>query len=311
MVYYLLIFSKAAKKSQKLSGEPANHIPVSIIICARDEAENLEKNLPLFLEQNYPEFEVIVVNDCSEDHSEDVLQRLSDKYPRLRVSTIKKDIKFTHGKKLALTIGIKAAKYDTLLLSDADCFPAGTDWIRYIIRNYSDNKEVVLGIGLYEKRKGLLNLLIRYEAAFIAMQYTGMARIRKPYMGVGRNLSYKKELFFRNRGFASHLALESGDDDLFISEVSNALNTAVETHPDSFTFSAPETSLRNWVLQKKRHLKTGKFYQQSVKSFLGTEYLSRALLIIAFVALLINPEFFLLVLIVYILNLFVKGIIYS
>ena len=311
MVYYLFIFAKGAKKSPELPSISNKLPPVSVIICARNEAGNLEKNLPGFLEQNYPEFEVIVVNDCSTDNTEEVLRHLSVEYPRLKITTIKKDPKFVHGKKLALTVGIKAAKFDTLLLSDADCIPASTSWIQYMIRNYNGNAEIVLGIGLYKKQKGLLNILIRCETAFIAMQYTGLARIGKPYMGVGRNLSYKKELFFKNRGFASHLGIESGDDDLFIGEVSNKNNTAVENHPGSFTYSEPERKFREWIRQKQRHLTTSKFYQQSVKRILGVEYISRMLMVVGFLALLIRFDFPLIALGVYILNLLVKGIIYN
>ncbi|MFW5820149.1 MAG: glycosyltransferase family 2 protein, partial [Bacteroidota bacterium] len=231
------------------------------------------------------------------------------KYKNLKICTIKKDQKFTHGKKLALTIGIKSSRHDILLLTDADCAISSNNWIKYMARNYQDKKEIVLGVGLYKKRKGLLNLLIRYETVFIAMQYISMAKIGKPYMGVGRNLSYKKSLFFNNRGFASHLKLESGDDDLFISEVSNKSNTCVENHPESFTWSEPETTFRNWLRQKRRHLTTGKFYQQSVKRILGLEYLSRILLFISFILLLLRFEYILFPLIVYILGLIIKSII--
>lgn len=309
IIYYLFIFSRARKINPPLKKDREEFPPVSLIICARNEAENLNSKLPAFLAQDYPEFEVIVVNDCSEDDTAEVLDSLSNKHSNLKICTIKKDRKFTHGKKLALTIGIKSAKHDILLLTDADCTVESKEWIKYMTRNYQDKNEIVLGVGLYKKRKGLLNLLIRYETAFIAMQYISMARIGRPYMGVGRNLSYKKHLFFDNRGFASHLKLESGDDDLFISEVSNKSNTSVENHPQSFTWSEPETKFKDWIKQKKRHLTTGKFYQQSVKRILGLEYLSRILLIISFLLLLFRYQYFLLPLIVYILSLIIKSII--
>lgn len=309
MIYYLFIFSRARKINPPLKKDRKKFPAVSLIICARNEAKNLSRNLPAFLEQDYPEFEVIVVNDCSEDETTEVLDNLEKEYSNLKICTIKKDRKFSHGKKLALTIGIKSAKHNILLLTDADCSVENKQWIKYMARNYQDKKEIVLGIGLYKKRRGLLNLLIRYETAFIAMQYISMARIGRPYMGVGRNLSYKKQLFFDNRGFASHLKLESGDDDLFISEVCTRTNTTVENHPESFSWSEPETKFRNWLKQKKRHLTTGKFYQQSVKRILGLEYLTRILLVISFLLLLFKYEYYLLPVIVYILSLIIKSII--
>ncbi len=309
MIYYLFIFRKAIKKTPPLNLSKEKKHPVSVIICARNEAKNLRKNLPSFLEQDYPDFEIIVVNDCSEDDTAEILDALALKHKQLKICTIKKDRKFTHGKKLALTIGIKSAKHDILLLSDADCQPNGNNWIHYMARNYKNKKEIVLGVGLYKKKKGFLNLLIRYETAFIAMQYISMARAGKPYMGVGRNLSYKKELFFKNRGFASHLELQSGDDDLLISEISNKDNTCIENYPESFTYSEPENKFGNWLRQKKRHLTTAKFYQQSVKWMLGIDYLSRVLLILSFVALLFSYEYPLYLAGVYILNLIIKAII--
>lgn len=309
-IYYLFYFSRAAKKPDDLEKTGKEKPSVSIIICARNEGESLKQNLASFLEQDYPLFEVVVVNDCSEDKTDDVLDEFALKYKHLKVSSIKKDPKFSHGKKLALTIGIKAAKHDILLLSDADCRPAGDQWINYMVRNYRKDIEVVLGVGLYRKRKGLLNLLIRLETAFIAMQYISLARAGKPYMGVGRNLSYTKELFFRNKGFASHYKLDSGDDDLFINEVSHKKNTRTETHPASFTWSEPEKTLRDWLRQKKRHLTTGKLYQQQTKWLLGLEYLTRALLVMGFITLLLLYPDPIPVLAVYILAIIIKSLIY-
>ncbi len=309
-VYFLFIYSRASYKSNDLNKRIRKYPPVSVIICAHNEAVNLKNNLPSLLKQDYPDYEIVVVNDCSDDNTEEILDNFSRNYNKLKITKIKKDPKFTHGKKLALTIGIKAAKNEILLLTDADCKPASKYWIKYMIRNFDQDTDIVLGIGLYKKQKGLLNLLTRFETAFIAMQYIGFARSGKPYMGVGRNLAYRKEVFFKNRGFASHLNLESGDDDLFINEVSNAENTKTEIHPESFTFSRPEEKFTDWFRQKKRHLTTGKFYQQSVKRILGLEYLSRMLLIMSFIILLSRNIFSLIVIGVYILNLLIKMIIY-
>jgi cellulose synthase/poly-beta-1,6-N-acetylglucosamine synthase-like glycosyltransferase len=309
LIYYLLIYSRAIKQSPPLTENSSKYPPVSIIICAKNEANNLESNLPAFLEQEYPEYELIVVNDCSDDDTADVLDRFSEDYRHLKVCTIKKDRKFTHGKKLALTIGIKSSTYDTLLLSDADCIPAGKTWIKHMLRNYDNSTEIVLGVGLYKKKKGFLNTIIRWETAFTAMQYISLARVGRPYMGVGRNLSYKKKLFFENRGFASHLKLESGDDDLFISEVSSVNNTATENNPAAFTYSEPETEFRDWLRQKKRHLTTGRFYQQSTKTILGLEYMARILLLLSFLILLFRFEYLIPLLIVYIIHLLIKLII--
>ncbi len=309
--YYLHIFVKASKKPEALKETGDQLSPVSVIICARNEAENLKKFLPSVLEQDYPDYEVIVVNDCSEDETEEVLADFQKRYPVLRVSTIRKDPVFTHGKKLALTIGIKASTHELLLFTDADCNTAGKNWIRYMTRHFNDDIDIVAGIGLYKKRKGLLNLFIRFDTAFIVMQYSSFARAGRPYMGVGRNLAYKKSLFFKNKGFASHNRLISGDDDLFVSETSTKTNLLVESHKESFTWSEPELSWSGWLTQKRRHLTTGKFYQQPVKRLLGMEYLSRILLNIIFVLLLFAHVLNFYVIGVYILILLIKGIIFN
>ena len=208
---------------------------VSVIICARNEAANLEKFLPSILEQKYEDFEVIVVNDCSEDDTDILLGSLSLKYKNLKVSTIKKDAKFSHFKKFAMFIGIKAAKNELLLFTDADCEPVGPEWISKMVSGFEEGKEIVLGYGGYFSGEGLLNKYIRYDTFFIAMQYFGMARRGLPYMGVGRNLAYRRSMFFRNGGFGKYNTLMSGDDDLFVHENGNSANVALELRKESFT----------------------------------------------------------------------------
>ena len=244
-IYMKLSFYKPLKERKSRKG-------VSVIICARNEAHHLEKFLPAVLSQDYPRFEVVVVNDCSSDHTEQLLSEMALRYTHLRYTTIPSNEKFRHGKKLALTVGIKSAVHDHVLLTDADCYPASDQWLRKMVSHLGRDKEIVLGYGRYEKRKGLLNSLIRYETAFTAMQYLSFALKGKPYMGVGRNLSYKKSLFFKNRGFASHYHVASGDDDLFVNEHAGPENTSIEIDTGSQTFSIPKTTfgcrISPWIL---------------------------------------------------------------
>ena len=197
ILYYLLIYSKLIYYKHSINEIPK--LPVSIIICARDEAANLKKFLPSVLTQDYPDYEVVVVNDCSIDNTEFVLNEFCKIYPNLRYTTIKKDSKFTHGKKLAQTVGIKSAKNEILIFTDADCYSVNNKWIEKIQQNFLPETEVVLGYGGYIKNKTLLNKLIRYDTIFIAMQYFSFALSGFPYMGVGRNLAYRKSVFFKNK----------------------------------------------------------------------------------------------------------------
>lgn len=291
MVWYLAFFSRFPryKSPEKESGKEG----VSVIICAKNEAENLSKNLPHFLKQNYPEYEIVVVNDCSSDATEEVLMDMKVIYPQLRYTTIYKDKKFTHGKKLAVTVGIKAAKYDRLLFSDADCYPVSPQWISLVSRHFSEDIELILGIGKYERRRGILDIIVRFETLFTALQYISFAIKGKAFMGVGRNMGYKKELFFKQKGFASHLNVLSGDDDLFVNKAATAKNTAIEISKESFTVSTPPVTLGEWFKQKKRHISTGKYYNTGSKIRLGTEYISRILFYIAFIALLFEESWML------------------
>ena len=261
--------------------------PVSVVICARNEEENLEKFLPLVLEQDYPKFEVIVVNDCSFDNSYDLLKSLAHKYKHLKVADIKEVEGREHGKKFAMTIGIKAAQYDTLVLTDADCYPSSNHWISSILESYGPGKQIVLGYGKYAQKPGFLNLMIRFDTFFIAAQYLSKALKGKAYMGVGRNLSYHKSLFFDVKGYASHIHLESGDDDLFINEVATSQNTTIVVDKGSSTISEPKLSWKAWFHQKKRHVSTAKYYKSAHKSALIIEPMSWYLLIFATIASII------------------------
>jgi poly-beta-1,6-N-acetyl-D-glucosamine synthase len=261
--------------------------PVSVVICARNEYLNLEKNLPLILEQEYPDFEVLVVNDGSDDDSELLLQDMRSQFPHLKVVNLRPNVNFFQGKKFPLSMGIKSATHEHLLLTDADCRPAGRHWIRKMARHFSGPTEIVLGYSPYETLPGLLNRLIRFDTLLVGLQYLGMAMAGRPYMGVGRNLAYKRELFYRHKGFTSHYKVMSGDDDLFVNQAATSNNLAVEFTPDSHTLSAPKKSFSGWFRQKRRHLTTGRYYKQGNKWRLGLFGMSQLLFYGLLLALLI------------------------
>jgi cellulose synthase/poly-beta-1,6-N-acetylglucosamine synthase-like glycosyltransferase len=273
-LYYYLWFYLAVYTYKPPAGSQVKK-PVSVIICARNEAENLMNYLPAVLEQDYPDYEVIVVNDCSEDNSYDVLGKYLLKYPHLKISNVSKDPKFTHNKKFAQFIGIKAAKNEILLFTDADCQPESQKWLEGMTSHFDGNTDFVLGYGGYHKGKGLLNRYIHYDSMMIATQYLGMAIRGIPYMGVGRNLAYNRSVFFKNNGFASHTHLISGDDDLFVNANATRHNTSVEFRKGTHTRSVPATTFREWYKQKKRHLTTAAYYKFRHKLLLILEPFTR------------------------------------
>ncbi len=284
LLYYLGIYARILfykPVSKRIKQEP-----VSVVICARNEADNLDKYLPAVLTQNYPDYEVIVVNDCSTDNTDEILGKYLKKYKHLRTTNINEDKKFAHGKKLALTIGIKAAKHEILVLTDADCQPASDQWLSRIQQNFTEEKSLVLGYGGYFRRRSLLNNYIRYDTLMIAWQYLSYALSGDPYMGVGRNLSYRKSLFFDNKGFASHYHLLSGDDDLFVNETANKSNTTIESSKESHTRSESKKTLKEWIKQKRRHLTTNRYYKSRHKFLLGAEQFSRFLYYGSFIYML-------------------------
>ncbi len=285
--FYTGILSQEKKKKRAelpfLQSTPG----VSVIICAKNESENLREFLPAVLNQKYPDFEVIVVNDGSTDETEQLLVDLKRQYSNLYSTYVPEDVKVMSSKKLALTIGIKAAHNEIILLTDADCKPVSENWISLMVRNFTDKKDFVLGYGAYEKKKGILGHLISYDTFFIALQYMGFAIRGVPYMGVGRNMAYRNKIFFDNRGFASILHLQSGDDDLFVNSNTNGINTRVETDSDSKTVSEPKETFSEWYYQKERHLSTSPFYNSKTQALIGTEVASRGLFYLAIVLTII------------------------
>lgn len=255
--------------------EPRSNFPISVIICARNEAINLATYLPLILAQKYPVFEVIVVDDASDDGTSEVLNDFARQNKSLRVVRLLE--KLGGGKKNALGRGIAAAKYDWVLLTDADCCPASDQWIANMVfgaigrkeDSQHRNIEIVLGFAPDYKRRGLLNLFIRYDTIWTAVQYFSFALVGEPYMGVGRNLLYKKELYYRVGGFKKHEHISSGDDDLFINEVATKKNTALVLDAQSFMYSAPKETLGSYWRQKQRRLSTGTKYRFKTQILLG------------------------------------------
>jgi glycosyltransferase involved in cell wall biosynthesis len=308
LMIYLFIFSRLAFFKNK--NETSNKSePISVIICAKNERDNLLKFLPDFLNQDYPNFEVIVVNDHSVDDTEDVLKAYTMQFKHLKVVNVPDNDRFYGSKKFALTLGIKAAQYDNVLLTDADCKPASKKWIQ-LMSEYAANKKIILGFGAYEKQKGLLNKLIRFDTLFTATQYLSFALLKLPYMGVGRNLAYNKELFFSVKGFSSHQHILSGDDDLFINEVANSKNTQIVIDEEAHTISVPKATFKLWLRQKKRHFSTGKYYKVGHKLMLSIYPLTLLIFVLLFISLVIQQISIHLIVGVFLLRLLIQLLIF-
>jgi poly-beta-1,6-N-acetyl-D-glucosamine synthase len=275
LFFWLFVFSRLAVFNQKKhlglaesEDLPMSQQAVSVIICARNEALNLRQNLPKILEQDYPNFEVVVVNDASTDDSSAALNELSKQYPHLKIISILEKKKL--GKKSALAKGIDNATHDWLLMTDADCTPLSKNWISGMMAGIREGKEMVLGYAPYAMRdNSLLNKFIRFETVWTATQYLNFALIGQPYMGVGRNLLYNKRLYKKVNGFTKHEDLASGDDDLFVNQVITQKNFSIILLPQTFMVSEPKTRWNSYFTQKNRHLSVGNRYMLKHQILLG------------------------------------------
>lgn len=275
LVVWWGVFARIIFKRNRHIQCPANgqQVSVSVILCARNEAENLRRHLPEILSQRFDaEWELLVVDDASEDETADVLANFKRQYP-YRLQVLRMEAKTSLGKKEALSTGIEKAKFDHLLLTDADCVPGSPFWLEQMSAKlcHKAGTEIVLGYGPLRGRA-----FFRYEAAFTAAQYFGFALIGMPYMGVGRNLAFKREVYDRVGGFSAHSDLASGDDDLLVNQVANARNTAICMRPETFVYSTAPPDLGAWLQQKRRHLSAGPHYRWLHQLLLGMLALSHA-----------------------------------
>lgn len=289
LFYYFYFFNAFIRhhSMDRLSDQP-----LSVIISAHNEAENLRKNLPLFLKQKHPALEIIVINDQSYDETEDVLREFEEKFPgKIKITHVafSKWKTFKGNKKYALTLGIKGAQNDRLLLTDADCVPVSPHWAQRMNAGFDLGKKIVLGYGKYKKEKSFLNLLIRFETLHTSMLYFSFALKGLPYMGVGRNLAYLKSFFLENDGFKNHFQILSGDDDLFVNENATSQNTGICMHPEAHTVSEPKKTWKAWFEQKRRHYLTGGFYKTKHKILLGIYSASGLFFWVGFIYLLFSP----------------------
>ena len=275
-VYYILFLTPLLAKKQPLH---RTNISISVIICAKNEAANLKKFIPEILNQSYSGlFEIIIVNDRSTDNTSEVIDSLTSKHTIIKNISVREGENIWGNKKFALSLGVKAAKYKHLLFTDADCFPNSDQWITQMASGFKHNVSIVLGYGGYkEEKKSFLNKIIRFETLFTAMQYFTYSELGIPYMGVGRNLAYTKELFHNVDGFTQHKNIQSGDDDLFVNQVAEKSNTSINLTRTSFTTSLPKLNFNDWILQKRRHISTAQHYKLRHQFLLALFYISQLL----------------------------------
>jgi len=273
LIYLLFIFGRLAffyDPSKSIESADAMEEGVSIVIASRNELRNLKNLLPILVEQDYPRYEIIIVNDRSTDGTQSLLRKMMNIYPRLRTVTIQFTPPHVTGKKYALTLGIKVAKYDIILLTDADCLPVSRKWIQLMTQPLRlEKKQIAIGHGAYDKHSGLLTRLIQYETLLTATHYFSFALWKTPIMGVGRNLAYRRSFFMEKKAFKGLWNVNGGDDDLFVNQHANRNNTSTVIHPEGLTLSQPKLTWKDFFIQKRRHYHAGKYYKTGSKLKLG------------------------------------------
>ena len=286
ILYYVLFSRFAFSKTEAITHSKT---PVSLIVCAKNEVENLEENIPHWLAQTHPNFELILINDASVDNSLQVMEAFQTKDSRIHIVNVENNEAFWGSKKYALTLGIKKATHHRLVFTDADCTPASNAWLTEMNAHFEGKKHLVLGYGGYQKKAGILNALIRFETLHTATQYFSYAKVGMPYMGVGRNLAYTNSLFYEKKGFMSHMKIKSGDDDLFVNEAATRMNTALCLEPNGFTYSKPKTTWSSWFTQKRRHISTATNYKKKHQFLLGLSFMTTVLFWTLSILTLLGP----------------------
>ncbi|HET7361878.1 MAG TPA: glycosyltransferase [Salinimicrobium sp.] len=308
LCFYFAFFKFSFSKEE--GTRTNNPFPVSVVICAKNEAENLRNFVPYILGQNHPNFELVLINDASTDDTLEVIEAFRAQDPRVQIVNVKNNEAFWANKKYALTLGIKKAKYPYLLFTDADCRPQSGEWISGMASHFSRSKSIVLGYGGYFIKKGsFLNKLIRFETLFTAIQYFSYAAWGNPYMGVGRNLAYTSAQFYEQNGFADHLHVKSGDDDLFVNQAATGQNTAICTEKTTITRSLPKSNFKDWFRQKRRHVSVARHYKLKHRLLLGFFYSSQLLFWILLVICLFG-NFWKIVLGLLIFRILIQGLVF-
>lgn len=292
LCYNLTVYRRPyryALKKEDICVDNSSLPSISVIISSKNDSEQLEKNLPFILEQNYPNFEVIVINCGSSDETDTVLKAAAHKYPRLYHTFIPAETDDINEKKLALTIGIKAAKNDILLFTESYCKPCSSEWIMEFGKQFTLGKNIILGFSNVLVPKGIIcRNFIRYDNLIHHIKFLSRAISGKPFMGSGRNMAYRKELFFNNKGFSSILGIDGGEDDLFINRISNKQNTGVVVSAESMTETDSIENLKSWKSLKSKHLYTKQLYKGFSSLFFGFENFSKYVFTLLLLASLVT-----------------------
>jgi glycosyltransferase involved in cell wall biosynthesis len=275
ITYYILFstFLVGSKKNENNIPE----VPVSVIIYTKNQAKNLPQFIPLIMDQENSKFEIVLINNASSDNTSEVLELFAKKYANLKVLNIENNEAFWGSKKYALTLGIKASKYDNLLFTDTKSKPVSKYWVSEMSKKFTSKKTIVLGYRKYQKENSLLNIFIRFENLLTAIKCFGITKLGSPYMAFGTNLAYQKSEFFKVNGFINHMKINAGEGDLFIKDAADRKNTTFCISENSFIKTDSPNSFLKWFTEKKEETLITKKHQFKHRFFLGLFSFSKLL----------------------------------
>ena len=293
LVYYYVIYGRFAFYRKK-SALGFRDIPISVVIVVRDDAALAVQALPSLLEQQYSFFEIVIVNDRSRDeNSLQAIREYKDRYPNIKIVDLSTAVSTSRGKKMAISMGVKCATYDHILLTSPSCKPASQQWLSNMAQNFQFQHRIVLGYNTFEKKKGIYNHFLHYDNLMGAVQYFSHALMHSTYRGDLNNVAFVRPLFYKQNGFIAYSHLLYGEEDIFIHRASTPNNVAIEFAPEAVTLQQHSPKYGYWRLHKVSLYYTRKFNSLKNKILLGgyelTNILFYALLSLSIVAFLHLP----------------------
>ena len=293
MHYIMAVLINNRRNEKNKNHFTKNYLPVSVIICVKNEDENLLKNLPLILKQEYPaRFEVIVVNEGATNETDIIISKLKRKYKNLKSTFVPNGIKLIVPRKLAVTLGVKAALNEWIVFTNADCMPKDKFWLKRIARNFLPETDFVFAHSVMFKTKGLLNKMITYDSLFRQLKLFGYALHKKPITSMINNFALRKSVFINNKGFKKILTLPKGDLELIANRYSAKNNTRVETASGSTVWSNAQESFSEWFYSRENEFFINRQLRFSSILRLSVEMFFRIVFYLSFIACLLLGNFF-------------------
>lgn len=278
VIIYLFVYGRLRNYPNPSKGIDVSQTGISVIIPLYDsDVTFMNERLPIFLSQTHKLYQVVVVDVTGDPEIAEQLNLMKLGWgEKLSSTRIHADKTLRISTKMALNVGIKAARYDNVVFSLPECSPRSERWAEMMARGFAGGHDVVLGYASIVPERGLASKLIRCANMALSTRWLSFAVRHKAYRGTLCNLGITKKMYFGARGF-NYLNLNMGEDDLFVMALANRHNT-VATMGGSATINQKTWGGLSWWLPRRVKLSYPyRFYPKRVKWGTGLELWSRAL----------------------------------